>query len=33
MTSIQPKPLFPSASFIYTFLAEISAPCVHEEVR
>ena len=33
MTNIQPKPLFPSAPFIYAFLAETSAPCVQDDVR
>ncbi len=33
MTSIQPKPLLPSAWFIYAFLAETSAACVQNDVR
>ena len=33
MTSTQPKPLFPPSPSIYAFLADNSAPWVHEEVR
>jgi hypothetical protein len=33
ITGDQPKPAFSFAPFIYAFLAEISAPSVHDDVR